>query len=235
MSGKRSLPSVWAWRGALFASVAAGSLVLLAALGAWLMFMPSEDDGGTAGRSPGSGSTLVTPSRSAEAAKDVLIKRDVPRAEPPGPLLAAAPPSASSDGPSLRSAAPGRAAGEPGSSSAPSAVTSRPPSPSPTLRPTPRPGPSATGPGSGDGDGDGSDPGSPTPTVTPTVTPTDTPPGRGRPCPDPPGAGKRDEAERPPVVNPGKSSETGARRCGRPPDPPPGRGRHLGIEKRSNP
>ena len=38
MSGKRSLPSIWASRGALFAAVAAGSLVLISALGAWLLF-----------------------------------------------------------------------------------------------------------------------------------------------------------------------------------------------------
>ena len=52
MSGKRSLPSIWAWRGALFAAVAAGSLVLVAAVGAWLLLSPTEDGPSTAGWQP---------------------------------------------------------------------------------------------------------------------------------------------------------------------------------------
>ena len=74
MSGKRSLPSIWAWRGALFAAVAASSLVIVAALGAWLLFTQPDGDDSTAGTSPSSEATPPRLSPDPHAATDVLVK-----------------------------------------------------------------------------------------------------------------------------------------------------------------
>ena len=43
MSGKRSLPSPWASRGAIFAALAGVGMVLFAVVGAWMLFAPAGE------------------------------------------------------------------------------------------------------------------------------------------------------------------------------------------------
>src|SRR5688572_30921859 len=61
MSGKRSLPSVWASRGAMVAAVAGTTLVLFAVVGAWMLFAPSGDDPTTTRDVPPTETTTTAP------------------------------------------------------------------------------------------------------------------------------------------------------------------------------
>ena len=74
MSGKRSLPSVWASRGAIVAAVTGVGLVLFAVIGAVMLFAPSDDAPTTSRDVPASESTT-------DAVGDVAIE-DEPTQEP---------------------------------------------------------------------------------------------------------------------------------------------------------
>ena len=226
MSGKRSLPSIWASRGALYAAVAAGSLALVTALGAWLMLAPSGDDASTAGRGPVAGSSPGPPSPSGDAG-DQATQRTDQSSQAPQAGVGAVPPSAAVE--RSASAAPSLAAGAPGSSVQGS---SDPRSAVAAAGTTPRPGGDGSVPGAGQGGGSPGNPGtSPTPPTPPTSTPPTptpstpptpaTPPGAGRGCPTP---GKKDgDAGGAPTIPPGQQrSPTDTHPCGPPTDPPPG-------------
>ena len=122
MSGKRSLPSIWASRGALFAALAAGLLGLCAAAGAWLLFAPPDDDPPTtAGRNPRPAATPAEPPGLGEAERDVLVRaveqRPVPSRPTPAPLTVGVvtapgrPPPRPRAGPPVPESRPGRAVG----------------------------------------------------------------------------------------------------------------------------
>jgi len=74
MSGKRSLPSPWASRGAIVAAVTGVGLVLFAVIGAVMLFAPSDDAPTTSRDVPASESTT-------DAVGDVAIE-DEPTQEP---------------------------------------------------------------------------------------------------------------------------------------------------------
>ncbi len=129
MSGKRSLPSVWASRGAIVAAVTGVGLVLFAVVGAVMLFAPSGDAPTTSRDVPASESTT-------EPVGDVAIE-DEPTQAPtrarkprhhvetvapkPAPTPTAHPPAA---GPDRRRAGP--RAGHPGPGTAgPGAVPDR--------------------------------------------------------------------------------------------------------------
>ena len=73
MSGKRSLPSVWASRGAIVAAVTGVGLVLFAIVGAVMLFAPSGDAPTTSRDVPASEST-------SEPVGDVAIEDEPTRA-----------------------------------------------------------------------------------------------------------------------------------------------------------
>ena len=179
MSGKRSRPSIWAWRGALVALVAAGGLVVVAGLGAWLLLGQSGGDGSATGRGAGAATVPVTPtgppsnapttapSGAPPAAIDVLVGRAVTasagaRSGVPG---GAGPeiPSVASSLPVLGEPSDQQAAGTPGA-----------------VRPV---SPEGVPPGTGHlGGADPSGAPSAAPPGTPSATPSATPSGGTRGC-----------------------------------------------------
>ena len=119
MSGKRSLPSPWASRGAIFAALAGVGMVLFAVVGAWMLFAPAGETPSTTRDEPSTEST--------EQSGDAAIE-DEPTQEPTAPRTPRAtvetvPPSA----------APTPTA-HPAAEDDPSA-----PDPAPTLSPRTRP------------------------------------------------------------------------------------------------
>ena len=61
MSGKRSLPSPWASRGAIFAALTGVGMVLFAVVGAWMLFAPSGDEPTTTRDEPSAETTTTAP------------------------------------------------------------------------------------------------------------------------------------------------------------------------------
>ena len=151
MSGKRSLPSVWASRGAIVATVTGVGLVLFAVVGAWMLFVPSGDAPTTTRDVPASESTT-------DAVGDVAIEDEptqettrarAPRhhvetvAPKPAPTPTAQPPA---EDPTAAEPAPAPATQDP------APQDPAPPDPAPQ---DPTPAPADTHPGNGHGNGNG--------------------------------------------------------------------------------
>ena len=211
MSGKRSLPSIWAWRGALFAAVAASSLVLVAAVGAMLLLSPPEHGASTVGGGLSGGTTPVPSLGPEDVGHGEVLQRTDRGSEPPR-AVATVPPSTGGTRPLGSLPSPG----EPGSPSPRSADVSGSPTPHPGGGPsTADPGgPASATPGAPtQATSTPADPAAPVTPVTP-VTPPATPPGWGHGCGGP---GKKHA----PVVEQGKKSPVSTQPCGKPKHPHP--------------
>jgi hypothetical protein len=150
MSGKRSLPSIWASRGAIVAAVTAVGLVLFAVVGAWMLFLPTGDAPATSRDVPTSEST--TDPVGAVAVEDEPTQEPTRARKPlhhvqtvapmPAPTPTAHPPA---EDPTSTEAAPQPVAQDP----APQDPAPQDPAPAPA------PAPDDTHPGNGHGNGNG--------------------------------------------------------------------------------
>ena len=218
MSGKRSLPSIWASRGALFAAVAAGTLVLVAGGGGMVVPLAAERRTIDGQQESGGGSSSAPASPPDGVADDEVQRTEPGVGADPARGRRAMPPSATGDSPTPDLASDTRGAGVALSTLGERLGRSDAAPRRDDLR--------GCGPGVGS-------PGTPsTPATAPPATPstpatpaTATPPGDTG-APPPPGHGEgcgRPGPRRTPTTAEARSSSRSGRiPCGKPTDPPPG-------------